>query len=538
MFWGCCWEVDNFRIVKAQAVRFHIFGESKVEMDWVMTEAKLSKHKSERSQPCKSKGYSAMNCSCSAVTSEHHILTTNRWEVPNHDELREYTFDCAGRLVRSDSTVRGISIYGWDKAGNRRLESINGQESWSDFNGLNQLTEKREANRTVTYEYDLKGNQVLEREVRPNRSVSERIFTYNVDNRLTEVAQRTTSGNRVTENVINRNVFRGDGQRIQRDMLKYVYRDGAVLYTTGGGSNWIANFYYRAPNSDIMAIRHDTNFTTVSSTITTDIRGSTLSIFDDSRGLRGGFRYSDFGITQRVGWCDQNIDVAYTGGIWDEATGLYYLNARFYNPVDARFLQIDVARNGGDLRATLSLYGYTEDDTINKVDPTGYASRRVLSVPWFRQRTGAWCMSACAQMILRFFTRRTHNQAALHLAATGNNHQNRGMTMRQLQRLLRSRGLRANMVYGSLTFRQVRANINNGRVMVAGGFSGRTWPHAVVVRGFEQRHGRNDLFINDPMPRNRGSHRTVGHVNFRDRFGHRDDRSGMNWSVTLVVSRR
>ena len=71
--------------------------------------------------------------------------------------------------------------------------------------------------------------------------------------------------------------------------------------------------------------------------------------------------------------------IAYTGGVWDEITGLHYLNARFYNPIDARFLTMDVARNGGDLRATLSLYGYCEGDPINKVDPSGYASWWTLS---------------------------------------------------------------------------------------------------------------------------------------------------------------
>jgi RHS repeat-associated protein len=44
---------------------------------------------------------------------------------------------------------------------------------------------------------------------------------------------------------------------------------------------------------------------------------------------------------------------------------------RFYNPLDGRFLTMDTARNGGDLRATLSLYGYCEGDPINRTDTTG-----------------------------------------------------------------------------------------------------------------------------------------------------------------------
>ncbi|MCL2606274.1 MAG: polymorphic toxin-type HINT domain-containing protein, partial [Coriobacteriia bacterium] len=42
------------------------------------------------------------------------------------------------------------------------------------------------------------------------------------------------------------------------------------------------------------------------------------------------------------------------------------------NPADAIFLTMDTERNGGDLRATLSLYGYTEGDPINKIDPSGH----------------------------------------------------------------------------------------------------------------------------------------------------------------------
>ena len=134
---------------------------------------------------------------------------------------------------------------------------------------------------------------------------------------------------------------------------------------------------YRAPNAEVMTIRHDTNTSTVSSMLTTDVRGSVHTLISDDGRAYGGFGYTDFGITERQGWGGEEVDIAYVGGRWDQDTGLYYQNARFYNPVDARFLQVDVARNGEDLRATLSLYGYTEGDPMNKVDPTGYRSARI-----------------------------------------------------------------------------------------------------------------------------------------------------------------
>ncbi|MCL2526602.1 MAG: RHS repeat-associated core domain-containing protein, partial [Coriobacteriia bacterium] len=90
--------------------------------------------------------------------------------------------------------------------------------------------------------------------------------------------------------------------------------------------------------------------------------------------------------TTRSGSTSSPLDIAYTGGIWDESTGLYYLNSRYYHPAEARFMTRDSAKNGGDLRATLSLYGYCEGDPINGVDPTGrWTSAIHLS------KTYEWC---------------------------------------------------------------------------------------------------------------------------------------------------
>ena len=104
---------------------------------------------------------------------------------------------------------------------------------------------------------------------------------------------------------------------------------------------------------------------------TVDIRQSANTVLGHTNSFKTGFRYSDFGETEKLVDTHELLDIAYTGGVWDSSTGLYYLNARFYNPATASFMQMDIARNGGDLRATLSLYGYCEGDPVNKVDPTG-----------------------------------------------------------------------------------------------------------------------------------------------------------------------
>ena len=51
----------------------------------------------------------------------------------------------------------------------------------------------------------------------------------------------------------------------------------------------------------------------------------------------------------------------------DALTGHYYLRARFYNPIIARFTQEDTYRGDG-----LNLYAYVANNPIRYVDPSGY----------------------------------------------------------------------------------------------------------------------------------------------------------------------
>jgi RHS repeat-associated protein len=69
---------------------------------------------------------------------------------------------------------------------------------------------------------------------------------------------------------------------------------------------------------------------------------------------------------------DVDNNITYAGYQWDEETGLYYLNARMYDPKVARFLQEDTYR--GNIRDPLSLnlYTYCNNEPIKFRDPTGH----------------------------------------------------------------------------------------------------------------------------------------------------------------------
>ncbi|WP_251616567.1 RHS repeat-associated core domain-containing protein [Senimuribacter intestinalis] len=65
-------------------------------------------------------------------------------------------------------------------------------------------------------------------------------------------------------------------------------------------------------------------------------------------------------------------EICYTGGIYDASTGLCYLNARYYDPADKRFLTEDTYRGSENDPNTLHLYAYCANNPVNYVDPSGH----------------------------------------------------------------------------------------------------------------------------------------------------------------------
>jgi RHS repeat-associated protein len=79
------------------------------------------------------------------------------------------------------------------------------------------------------------------------------------------------------------------------------------------------------------------------------------------------------------------LSYTYAGYRYDSETGLYYVNARYYNPNLGRFLQTDpIGLSGGR-----NLYAYVGNDPINLFDPTGLSAAEqgndggsMLNNPW------------------------------------------------------------------------------------------------------------------------------------------------------------
>ena len=102
-----------------------------------------------------------------------------------------------------------------------------------------------------------------------------------------------------------------------------------------------------------------------------DVRNSTTAILNSTGTIAQSYQYGTFGETEVYG-SEIFTDFCYTGGIYDSATGLYYLNARYYDPEDGRFITRDTSRGEKKEPSSLHLYSYCANDPVNFLDLSGH----------------------------------------------------------------------------------------------------------------------------------------------------------------------
>ena len=90
------------------------------------------------------------------------------------------------------------------------------------------------------------------------------------------------------------------------------------------------------------------------------------------------YDYDEFGVTTSTGDTFFN-EVTFTGSVAD-ASGLLYMNARYYNPTTARFLSQDSYTGSASVPWTQHLYAYCNNNPVNMVDPTGHMAGRPCTV--------------------------------------------------------------------------------------------------------------------------------------------------------------
>lgn len=245
------------------------------------------------------------------------------------------------------------------------------------YNELDQLIKRVENagsnSYSTTYEYDKNGNQTKVIDGK-NGTVTEN--TYDPQSQLLSV-KSTKDGQVKTQ----KNVYDCNGKRIRKTetdsatgttkVINYYYDGNNLIYTTDENEDKTSSNIYGTEANVIATIRY-TEDEERAYTYSKDIQGSTNIITNDEQQCVKVYEYTDYGETTVTVGEEFENEICYTGGIYDSFTGLYYLNARYYNPETGIFLSQDTYRGEEKDSKTWNLYAYCAGNPIAYVDPSGH----------------------------------------------------------------------------------------------------------------------------------------------------------------------
>ena len=255
------------------------------------------------------------------------------------------------RLYRLTSVVGpdGSPTYAYDPVGNRTSKVIGGTTS-STYDRADRILTSGALNLAV----NANGNTTAK---------GADTFTYDQANQL-----KSASVAGATETY----VYDGDGTRFSRQIgagtpIRYISDvNGSMPITIDDGTHkyvYGLGLAYAVSGSTI-EVYH------------TDRLGSVRAITDATGAVTASYRTDEWGVpTSSTGSSTQLF--RYTGEPQD-ATGLNYLRARYYDPSVGRFLTRDSVGASFTRVGGLNRYAYGDNDPTTRTDPTGHSSTSIV----------------------------------------------------------------------------------------------------------------------------------------------------------------
>ena len=231
-------------------------------------------------------------------------------------------------------------------------------------------------------------------------------YAYDVGNRMVQAVRKEKGDAVLTQT----NRYNGSGQRIQKTedgkTTNYYYQGTAVRATTDAEGNKSSFNLYGLEGNVIASGRYTGSCAGEYLTSGKDLKGSITSLIKPDGSCAAVYRYTDFGETVMYAAEDVENEICYTGGIYDESTGLYYLNARYYDPQDGRFTSQDTYRGKDEEYKTWNLYTYCANNPVGYIDPSGHSAIALFTAAARAYEAGKALLGAIALLVTTYYTGR------------------------------------------------------------------------------------------------------------------------------------
>ena len=291
------------------------------------------------------------------------ILAQNRYAYDHNgnrtikQQLRGttyYTYDSINQLINVKYPDYEEQLF-YDKAGNRNKRIVNDVTEHYLYDKRNRLIRQVFQQPTGTtarhYIYDNAGNLMND---------GERSYKNDGFNRVTQV--KTTTGQ------VQINRYDAEGLRYEMEenkkLVQFIFNENREVVVEKSADN----IKRLIRSYDLWASECEPEKTWYH--YASDEQGSTIFITDENK-ICNRYDYDAWG---NLITCEEIIPnrFLYTGQQFDQITQQYYLRARFYNPIIARFTKEDVYRGDG-----LNLYTYCDNNPVIYYDLSGYAAKAI-----------------------------------------------------------------------------------------------------------------------------------------------------------------
>ena len=151
--------------------------------------------------------------------------------------------------------------------------------------------------------------------------------------------------------------------------------DGTTILAQKTGNDTTA-FYYDA-NGKRIAFKYDDNMYYY----VYNLQGDVTHIINAYGDIVGTYEYDAWGQIANLSSLTAIAQVnpfRYRGYYYDNESGLYYLNSRYYNPEWGRFINADGYVTTGQGLTSYNMFVYCCDNPVNNFDPTGAFSMAAL----------------------------------------------------------------------------------------------------------------------------------------------------------------
>ena len=264
-----------------------------------------------------------------------------------------YSYDSAGRLL-SD----GIYTYTYDAFNNITKKTGGGKTYeytyWSGKTRIKSVIENGSASPSFTYDslgniiyyksatqnlYWTRGNMLESGNVKSNKPFT---YKYGADNlRYSKTVNGTETLYYWDEDILM-------GEKTGGNYTQYIYDMSGIAGMIYNGA-----YYYFEKN----------------------LFGDVLNAYNSGGAVVASFRYDSYGnIISATGSMADKVNFRYRGYYYDDETGFYYLQSRYYDPSICRFISADnlgLVSTLAQMPGQLNLYAYCNNNPIMYADPIG-----------------------------------------------------------------------------------------------------------------------------------------------------------------------